>query len=81
MRYIHPKLGDTRIKKKFTFLPSTIDGVSSWLEHIYVKQEYRYGCDLGYDYDCTWADVEFVEKEDYIIYKYLKKSKLKETRK
>ena len=39
---VEPCNGNTRIKKKFTWLPVFINGKSRWLEFVTVEQTYKH---------------------------------------
>ena len=40
MRWIEPKDGDIKIKKKFAILPIAINNETRWLEWVTVKYQY-----------------------------------------
>ena len=58
MRWIEPKNGDIKIKKKFAILPIAIKGEARWLEWVTVKYRYwisEYGTGSG------WFPEEFID--------------------
>lgn len=56
MRWCDPVSGETKIVKKFLWLPLEIDFETRWLEEATIK--YRY-CDIDQD----WLPIEFLDNE------------------
>lgn len=75
MRWITPEPpteGDTRIVKRFAFLPITIGRENRWLEVCYIQQEFKlryFEWDWEGFYDNTWVDERFVDKYDYELHR------------
>lgn len=62
MRWIEPKDGDIKIKKKFAILPIKIKSETRWLEWVTVKYQY-YTC-RRVSIDCVisdWFPEEFID--------------------
>jgi hypothetical protein len=58
MRWQNPKPGETRVIKKFLWLPVTLDDETRWLETAEIKQVYV----AFYDGGNLWEDVCFNDK-------------------
>ena len=65
-----PKVGDSRIIRRFLFFPKTIGAEKRWLERTDIMQEYKeiyreiqdeYGCFHVYPYpNYKWVDIKFI---------------------
>ncbi len=67
MRWNKPKPGDTRVVKKFLWLPRTINGETRWLEWGRVGQELKKVMRADFYalyYAHEWVDVRWVD--DYL---------------
>jgi hypothetical protein len=53
----YPTIGDTRIIKRFLFLPRCIEGEVRWLEFVKIKQMYK----INYMDADSWYDIAFVD--------------------
>ena len=60
-----PKIGDTRIVKRFLLFPKNLNNDVVWLEVAHIRQCIYHGDYFGYTWkDQEWVDIkqEFIEK-------------------
>ena len=62
MKWVMPELGDTRIIKRFAFLPIKIGKERKWGETCFIKQCYIYDYSDGY---CYWRNSRFATEDEY----------------
>lgn len=57
VQWVEPKHGETRVVRKFLWLPRTFNRITKWLEMASIKEEYEaYGHYIG-----QWREVGFAE--------------------
>ena len=65
MRWIEPKDGDIKIKKKFAILPIKINGETRWFEWVTVKYQYYEKVAVWSNGRCRfvtgWLPEEFID--------------------
>lgn len=68
MRWIEPKDGDIKVKKKFVIIPITINGETRWLEWVTVKYRYHERIAVWtngeYYVETGWFPEEFIDENN-----------------